>query len=106
GDSQVLAGDLLWLRDLQHSQDGGRNSSQGSIRLKSELLAVLGDDDEWQRVRGVSGVWTASCRIDHHFGVAVIRSNQHGTTFRAHCLLDFSKATVHGSDFFHRRLDL
>src|SRR3954467_10063916 len=80
-DAKILASHFPGFGEPQHPENRRGDVPQGTVGAKRELLAIFRDNDEWDGIGGVRGMRAAGCGINHHFGVAVVRSDKHRSAF-------------------------
>src|ERR1700730_1003886 len=101
GDQRVT-GHYRWLRETQEVEQGGGHVGEAAICEMLDRPRRV-DDDERHRVQRVCRMRLVRLRVAHHFGIAVIGSDDE----RAASLLDRlrqpAEAGIYGLDRLDRR---
>ncbi len=72
GEAEVAAGHLFGELEIEEAEDGGGDIAEGAAGADADFVALIGDEEEGDRVGGVGGVGATGERVDEELGVAVV----------------------------------
>ena len=72
GEAEVAAGHLFGELEVEEAEDGGGDVAEGAAGTNADFIALVGDEEEGDRVGGVGSVRATGGGVDEEFGVAVV----------------------------------
>lgn len=71
-EAEVAAGHLLGELEIEEAEDGGGDVAEGASGTDADVVALIGDQEEGDGVRGVGGVRATGGGVDEELGVAMV----------------------------------
>lgn len=95
---QALTGHFFRLRKTHDGQTGRCDIGQAAVVSGNVELTLVTSDDERHRVGRVSGVGSASFRVDHLFGITVVGGDGKDVAGFLACVVDGLDGLVGSGD--------